>query len=119
MTSIPPGSWAASAASPRSTWSPARRFEPASVSTRVPGRMLPCGASEEDRMAEGFFHRDIELFIDHRVDWARYFRLRGADVNVADEVVTYKTILQTTGEICEDVQAGARGHWHEEVKLEN
>ena len=29
-------------------------------------------------MGKEFFHRDMQLFIDHRVDWERYFRLRAA-----------------------------------------
>ncbi len=69
-------------------------------------------------MAKEFFHRDMELFIDHRFDWARYLRLRrGAQANVADEVATFKDVLRTTGEICAAIADDARGHWHEEVKL--
>ena len=69
-------------------------------------------------MEMAFFHRDMELFIDHRVDWERYFRLRRAEpVVIADEVETYKTILRTCGEVCADIAAAARGHWHEEVQL--
>ncbi len=71
-------------------------------------------------MATEFFNDDMRLFVDHRVDWARYFRLkRGADADVAAEVETFKTILQTTGEICAEIAAAARDHWHEEVRLEN
>jgi alkylation response protein AidB-like acyl-CoA dehydrogenase len=70
-------------------------------------------------MAQDFFHHDIELFIDHRVDWDRYFRLRGGETSAADEVATYKTVLRTTGEICADIAAGARDHWHEAVRLED
>ena len=71
-------------------------------------------------MPKQFFHRDMELFIDHRFDWERYLRLRrGGPVNVADEVATYKDVLRTTGEICEAIEERSRGHWHEEVKLEN
>ncbi len=69
-------------------------------------------------MAGEFFNADMQLFMDHRTDWARYFHLRRPDVtNVAEEVETYRTILRTAGEVCEDLQAGARDHWHEEVKL--
>jgi 3-(methylthio)propanoyl-CoA dehydrogenase len=69
-------------------------------------------------MAKEFFHRDMQLFIDSRFDWGRYLRLRrGDDVNVADEVATYKEVLATTGEICAGIAERARGHWHEEVKL--
>ncbi len=69
-------------------------------------------------MAKEFFNNGMQLFLDHRVDWERYFRLRRPDaVNVADEIETYQTILRTVGEVCEDIEAGARDHWHEEVKL--
>src|SRR2546427_10212248 len=64
-----------------------------------------------------FFHRDLQLFIDHRFDWERYFRLRGSSTEVAEEVETYRTILRTAGQVCEDIEAGARDHWHEEVRL--
>jgi alkylation response protein AidB-like acyl-CoA dehydrogenase len=71
-------------------------------------------------MATEYFHRDMQLFLDHRFDWARYFRLRrGGDVDPAEEVATYKDILRTTGEICASIEAGSRGHWEEEVRLEN
>jgi len=70
-------------------------------------------------MTHEFFHQDMKLFVDHRVDWPRYFRLlRGADVDVPGEIDTYRTILATLGDICEDIEAGALDHWHEEVRLE-
>ena len=65
-----------------------------------------------------FFHRDLQLFIDHRFDWERYFRLRGSSTEVAEEVETYRTILRTAGEVCGDIEAAARDHWHEEVRLD-
>ncbi|TMA38987.1 MAG: hypothetical protein E6J79_04910, partial [Deltaproteobacteria bacterium] len=69
-------------------------------------------------MSRDFFHRDIQLFIDHRFDWDRYFSLRGGAADVAEEVETYRTILRTAGEVCEDIDGSARDHWHEEVRLE-
>jgi alkylation response protein AidB-like acyl-CoA dehydrogenase len=69
-------------------------------------------------MASDFFNPDMELFVDHRVDWKRYFRYRNPDaVDVAGEVETYKMILRTLGEICQDIEAGSKEHWHEEVEL--
>jgi len=71
-------------------------------------------------MATDFFNDDMRLFIDHRVDWPRYFGLkRGEGVDAVAEIETYKAILQTTGEICAEIGAAARDHWHEEVRLEN
>ena len=70
-------------------------------------------------MAKDFFHPDMELFIDHRVDWDRYFTLsRRQTAGVAEEIETFKLILQTLAEICDDIDEGARSHWHEEVRLE-
>lgn len=70
------------------------------------------------RMAKEFFNPDMDFYIDRRVDWERYFRLRrGAEVNAQEEVATYKMILRTVGEICEEIEAGARDHWHEHVQL--
>ncbi len=69
-------------------------------------------------MAKEFFNPDMEFYIDHRVDWGRYFRLRrGAEVNAPEEVATYKMILRTVGEICEEIEVGARDHWHDHVQL--
>src|SRR5262249_35451857 len=69
-------------------------------------------------MAKEFFDRDMQLFIDHRFDWSRYFRLRPGDgVQVADEVAPFKDVVRSTGEICQSIAEGSRGHWHEEVKL--
>ena len=69
-------------------------------------------------MAHDFFHQDMKLFLDHRVDWSRYFGLlRGGDVDVPAEIETYRSILATCGEICADIEAGALDHWHEEVRL--
>jgi hypothetical protein len=71
-------------------------------------------------MAKEFFNRDIEFFLDHRVDWARYFALaRGGDATWRDEVESYKMALRTAGEICESIEAGARDHWHEHAVLED
>src|SRR5206468_8409837 len=73
---------------------------------------------EEVPMASDFFNPDMELFVDHRVDWKRYFHYRNPDVaDVAGEIETYKMILRTLGEICQDIEAGSKEHWHEEVEL--
>jgi len=71
-------------------------------------------------LAKDFFHPDMELFLDHRVDWDRYRKLRRREAaDVAEEVETFKMVLRTCGEICEDIEARAREHWDEEVSLEN
>jgi alkylation response protein AidB-like acyl-CoA dehydrogenase len=71
-------------------------------------------------MAKEFFHPDMELFVDHRVDWERYLRLsRREAADVEGEIDTYKMILRTLAEICEDIDARAGEHWHEEVRVED
>lgn len=69
-------------------------------------------------MANDFLHDDMELFIDHRVDWPRYFHLRRSEpVNATEEVETYKAILRTAAAVCDDIAASAPAHWHEAVQL--
>ena len=71
-------------------------------------------------MAAEFFHEDIKLFLDQRVDWERFFRLKhGGSVDVAEELETYRAILRTHGDICEDIEAESKEAWHDEVKLED
>ena len=71
-------------------------------------------------MATEFFSRDMEFFLDHRVDWARYLQyLRGDSAGWQDEVETFKMVLRTVGEICETIDAGARDHWHEHVVVKD
>ncbi len=71
-------------------------------------------------MAKDFFNQDMELFIDHRVDWERYFRLyRREETQPAEEIETFKMILRTIGDVCADIDASAGDHWHEEVHLED
>lgn len=73
-------------------------------------------------MSAEFFHRDIRQFIESRVDWERYFRLKqgdGAGADAEEEVRTFASILQTLGDICRDIEKDARDHWHEEVRLED
>lgn len=74
----------------------------------------------ETTMASDFFNADMVAYVDHRVDWARYFRLkRGADATPADEVATYRDVMRTLGDVCRDIGADAREHWHDEVRVEN
>ncbi len=69
-------------------------------------------------MANDFFHSDMKLFLDHRMDWKRYFeRMRGGEVKPDEEVDTYKSILATIDDVCSAIAVEARDHWHEEVKL--
>ncbi len=69
-------------------------------------------------MEQAFFHSDMELFIDNRVDWERLLQLRdGPDVSAAEEVETFRMIMRTAGEVCADIEQDALGHWHEAVDL--
>ena len=70
-------------------------------------------------MARAFFNADIEFYLDHRVDWARYFRFARPDAAWQEEVETYKMILRTVGEIAESIEDESRDHWHEHARVEN
>jgi alkylation response protein AidB-like acyl-CoA dehydrogenase len=70
-------------------------------------------------MAKEFFNPDIEFYLDHRVDWERYFRFARPDSPWREELDTFKMILRTVGEIAESIEDGARDHWHEHVRVEN
>jgi hypothetical protein len=50
-------------------------------------------------MASDFFNPNMELFVDRRVDWKRYFHYRNPDADVAGEAETYKMILRTLGSV--------------------
>ncbi len=65
-----------------------------------------------------FFNRDMQLFIDHRVDWVRYYKYRrGPEVQATEELDILKSVLQTLNGICGEISAESRDHWHEEVRL--
>jgi alkylation response protein AidB-like acyl-CoA dehydrogenase len=71
-------------------------------------------------MASDFFHRDIQLFLEQRVDWQRFFRLkRPGPINLDEELDTYRTILTTLGDICADIEVDSKEAWHDEVVLED
>lgn len=70
-------------------------------------------------MDHQYFHDDIRHYLENRVDWERYHRLaRPGPVDVAEELDTYRSILESLGQICEDIEADARPNWHEEVDLQ-
>ncbi len=71
-------------------------------------------------MSDDFFHSDMQFFLEHRIDWPRYLRLKRAEATDApSEVEAWRTILQTAGDICAELAPAARAGWHDEVTLEN
>ena len=71
-------------------------------------------------MNREYFHDDIRLFLEQRVDWERYLKLRrSGPVDVEEELTTYRSILESLGQICEDIESDSRDKWHEEVRLED
>lgn len=71
-------------------------------------------------MANDFFNADMAAFVDYRVDWARYFRLKhGPNVNPVEEVATYKDVLRTLSDVCSAIGKDAREHWFDEVQLKD
>ena len=85
-----------------------------------PGRVFTLfGSWYAPAMGKDFYHADMQFFVDQRVDWARYVRLkRGQAVNPGEEVATYRAILQSIGEVCEAIESESHGHWYDEVRLE-
>ena len=73
-----------------------------------------------DQVKKDYFHEDIRLFLEHRIDWERLMHLRSPDApDVEEELTTYRSILSTLGDVCEDIAEDARDHWHEEARLED
>jgi alkylation response protein AidB-like acyl-CoA dehydrogenase len=71
-------------------------------------------------MAKEYFNADMALFLDHRVEWTRYFQRRqGGDTNVAAELDIYRSILQTAAQVCEDIEERSRDHWEEAAQLKD
>ncbi len=69
-------------------------------------------------MSQDFFHDDMRWFLQSRVDWDHLFRLQGREgVSVPEEVGTYVSVLETLEEICRELDADARAHWHDEAML--
>ena len=71
-------------------------------------------------MSTDFYHSDMQLFVDQRVDWTRYVRLKRGPRRwyPGEEVATYRAILQSIGEVCEAIESDSHGHWYDEVRLE-
>jgi len=44
---------------------------------------------------------------------------RAEEGGVEAELDTYRSILKTAAEVCEDIEADSRDHWEEAVRLEN
>ncbi len=72
-------------------------------------------------MAKEFFNRDMEFFLDHRVDWARYFA-----PGSAARTRTGATRSRPTRWCCAPParsasrsRTGARDHWHEHAVLQD
>ena len=69
-------------------------------------------------MSSEFFHKDISIFLEKRVDWETFFRLKSAeDFDLEEELGTFKTILSSLGDICEDIENDSKPAWHDEVLL--
>ena len=69
-------------------------------------------------MSSEFFNKDISIFLEKRVDWETFFRLKSAeDFDLGQELDTFKTILSSLGEICEDIENDSKPAWHDEVVL--
>ncbi len=71
-------------------------------------------------MSDDFFNSDMRFFLENRIDWPRYLRLKnGAPVDAAGELEDWHAILRTAADICTEIAPMARAGWHDEVVLED
>jgi len=65
-----------------------------------------------------YYAPSMRLYVDRLVDWAGYLRLRdGAASEVAAEVDAFRSVLETTAQLAESFERGAREHWGDEAEL--
>ena len=65
-----------------------------------------------------YFLPSMRLYLEKMVDWETLLTLRsGEAVNVEAEVGAFHTVLETTAQLAESIQAECREHWHEEAHL--
>jgi hypothetical protein len=68
----------------------------------------------------GYLHDGILLYLNQRVDWEEYYRLRrGEGVDASAERAALLGVLETAAEICQKIEAEAREGWEEPAVLEN
>jgi alkylation response protein AidB-like acyl-CoA dehydrogenase len=68
----------------------------------------------------GYLHDGILIYLGDLVNWGDYYRLRRGDAaDVEAERAALQSILETTAEICRQVEVEARESWEEPARLEN
>ncbi len=68
----------------------------------------------------GYLHDGVLLYMNQLVDWDSYFRMRkGDDVDVEAERAALVAVLQTTAEVCEEIERESRPAWELAAHLEN
>jgi alkylation response protein AidB-like acyl-CoA dehydrogenase len=68
----------------------------------------------------GYVHEGILLYLQHLVDWDSYYRMRkGEDVDVESERAALLGVLETTAQICGEIESEAREGWDQAASLEN
>lgn len=65
-----------------------------------------------------YFVPGMRLYVDRLLDWKGQLALAGGqDVDVAAEVGSYRTLLETTAALAESFEEAAREHWLDEAEL--
>ncbi|MBW2315124.1 MAG: acyl-CoA dehydrogenase family protein [Deltaproteobacteria bacterium] len=60
----------------------------------------------------------VDLYLKGMTDWEGYFTMRlGPDADVASERETLETVLETTAQICRELEPELRAGWHEAARL--
>ena len=68
----------------------------------------------------GYLHDGVLLYMNQLVDWDSYFRMRtGDDVDVEAERAALVEVLQTTADVCEEIERESRPGWEQPARLEN
>lgn len=67
-----------------------------------------------------YLHEGIALYLDRRIDWDDYFRLRKGDaVDVVAERAALRGVLETCAEICASLEPASRAGWWQAATLED
>ena len=67
-----------------------------------------------------YFSPVLDLYLDRLHDWDEYFELRGGvGADVESERGTLRTVLETTAQICSELEPELRAGWHAEAVLKD
>ncbi len=60
----------------------------------------------------------MRFFLDRRVEWERFFELKGgAPEHTREQVAVFHDVLQSLNGVCTDIATASRDRWHEQAQL--